>query len=290
MNRMSSWICFHTWLRNRSAAAASRTGRQTRYRMLETIRQYAWERLRMAGETATLRGRQLEYFAALAEQAFPMLLGPEQVRWFRRLEREIDNLRAALDWSLAANEAQAGLRIAASLRIFWYARAYQHEGRARLRSLLAQPGAAGPSIARARALITEGLLALSEGDLAAAGRSLEDALDLGKLVEDARRPVDDNHITAWALFYLGLVKVSANDLTGGRDCFERSLSLARQSGYAPLIQRDMLQLGSCADLEGDTGACALLVGRDRDLMQGFRRRNPAGRSVLQPGLSNAATR
>src|SRR5205823_7140008 len=90
-----------------------------RYRLLETVRQYARDRLLEAGEAAAVRGRHRDWFLALAEQAEPELRGPEQVVWLERLEREHDNLRAALAWSGAQGEGEAGLRLGGALKRFW---------------------------------------------------------------------------------------------------------------------------------------------------------------------------
>jgi predicted ATPase/class 3 adenylate cyclase len=118
-----------TQLVNKSLVVVEREqGEETRYRLLETIRQYAWERLVESGEGDSVRDRHLNYFTALAEHADPELPGPKQITWLNRLEAELDNLRAALQWSLQKDVA-AGLRMAAALRGFWEIRGFAGDGR-----------------------------------------------------------------------------------------------------------------------------------------------------------------
>ena len=91
-----------------------------RYRMLETIRLYAAEKLQESGEQDWLRDRHLQHFTEWAEQAEPKLRGPEQMVWWDRMETEHDNIRLALNWSLSGGEAQIGLRLAIAIHWFWY--------------------------------------------------------------------------------------------------------------------------------------------------------------------------
>ena len=88
---------------------------ETRYRLLETIRQYAREKLLDSGEVESLRNRHLEYFIDLARQADPKLRGPEQKAWVERLTTDIDNFRAALEWSLDSGQVVKGLELAGEL-------------------------------------------------------------------------------------------------------------------------------------------------------------------------------
>ena len=107
--------------------ADSQVGFAVRYRLLETIRQYAREKLLDAGTGVDVRTRHLNYYLELAEQAEPHLRGPDQVDWLDRLEAEIDNLRAALEWS-GEDQVEKGLRIATSLKWFWHARVQSYQG------------------------------------------------------------------------------------------------------------------------------------------------------------------
>ncbi len=111
-----------------------------RYRMLETVRQYATERLVESGETDRLRQTHAKFFLELAEEAEPKLFGPEQDAWFARLEAEHSNLRAALEWLDALEEAMQGLRLAGALWRFWEVRGHLAEGRSWLSEMLRRAG------------------------------------------------------------------------------------------------------------------------------------------------------
>jgi non-specific serine/threonine protein kinase len=108
-----------------------------RYGMLETVRQYGLQQLERVGETAAVRVRHLRWCAMLAEQAAPALQGPEQALWLGRLDREHDNLRAAMQWALERGLSSLGLRVAAGLWQFWRSRSHLSEGRRWLAALLA---------------------------------------------------------------------------------------------------------------------------------------------------------
>src|SRR5262249_30235267 len=156
-----------------------------RFRLLETLRQYAAERLEARGEAAELRQRHAAYYLAFAEVPDPEWRGPDQEAWLRRLEREHDNLRAALRWSLETRRAAQALRLGAPLGVLWRTRSHVTEGQARLRELLALPrSAVRPSrgagdrarSARSSVLISAARLARTRGDYAAARALLEDSL------------------------------------------------------------------------------------------------------------------
>jgi len=124
-----------------------------RFMMLETIREYALERLVASGEEAALRQQHALYYLTLAERAEPLLHGAEQLAWLNRLEADYDNLRAVLAWSqVAVDGAAVGVRIVASLWSFWQFGGYLSEGREQVTRMLAHPEAAAPTVARARCL------------------------------------------------------------------------------------------------------------------------------------------
>jgi predicted ATPase len=124
------------------------------YRFLETIRQYAEEELRGAGEEAVLRGRHCAWFLDLVERAELELVGLEQTAWLERLEREHDNLRGALRWAVERGEAEMGPRLGAVLWRFWWVHGRLSEGQRWLEAALSQDAGALP-IARAKALKAE---------------------------------------------------------------------------------------------------------------------------------------
>jgi predicted ATPase/class 3 adenylate cyclase len=136
---------------------------ETRYRMMETIRQYARDRLLESHEAETIRNRHLDFFMAFAEQVEPKLRGPEQMQWLDRLDLEHDNLRAALEWSLGEGRVEKGLRLGAALAWFWERCGYWREGRERVESLLNQPEPTAKTLIRANGLFAASVLTSSLG-------------------------------------------------------------------------------------------------------------------------------
>jgi len=131
---------------------------ETRFVILETIREYGLERLAEAGEEAAIRRRHAEHLTQVAEHALEALSGPDQAAWTRRLEEDHDNFRSVLSWVLRSGEAELGLRLGAALSVFWRLGSHVREGVRWLDDLLALPGAAGSTPRRARALTAAGEL------------------------------------------------------------------------------------------------------------------------------------
>ena len=121
---------------------------EPRFIMLETIREYGFEKLEAAQEAKAIQRAQAAYFLELAEQAEPELSGANQAAWLDRLQAEHDNFRAALNWALQNGESEIGLRLAAAFWRFWLVRGYLSEGREQLDRVLS--GAALPTQARAK--------------------------------------------------------------------------------------------------------------------------------------------
>ena len=105
--------------------------------MLQPVRQYAREKLREGGESQAVLCRHTEFFLALAEEARPRLRGPEDAEWLERLEREHDNMRAALSWALE-REIELALRLAGVLGTFWHVHSHSEDGRKWLEAALAR--------------------------------------------------------------------------------------------------------------------------------------------------------
>jgi non-specific serine/threonine protein kinase len=179
---------------DRSLVLAEPQGVEERYRLLETVRQYAREKLLEAGEANGVRDRHRDYFLSLAEQADPELRGREQLTWLERLTREQDNLRAAIEWSLTRDPAETALRLAGALGWFWDLRGHWSEGRAWVERCLelatpndAQPDRTATQVApwvRGRIFLAAGILALVQTDFAAARPSLEEAIQLSRSAGD----------------------------------------------------------------------------------------------------------
>jgi non-specific serine/threonine protein kinase len=182
---MESWAVVDglDGLVSRSLVQVDETGEGAiRYRLLETVRQYAWERFEAAGEEAATRAMHLMYFLGLAEQADPELRRTKQASWLDRLEQEHDNLRAALSWARERAMAEEGQRLAASLSRFWETRGYLGEGRRWLEEMLA--GGQGARATRARALHGAGNLTMRQGEYRAALALYQEALALRRDLGD----------------------------------------------------------------------------------------------------------
>jgi predicted ATPase len=174
-----------TGLVDKSLVVAEQTADGTRYRLPETIRQYASDKLVQAGE-AVVRTRHRDWYLALAEQAAPELTRRDQVAWFGRLAADHDNLRAALKWSRAEpTAAEEELRLAAALGRFWRIRGHIAEARVRLSEALTRANDA-PTPARATALIWAGHLETLYGDLARGQVLGEQAVTVARAVGDGR--------------------------------------------------------------------------------------------------------
>ena len=181
-----------------------------RYWMLETIREYAGERLRESVEAENVLHRHAEFFLALAEEAHPHLpLHPRE--WVERLEQEHDNFRAALDWLEMVGESERNQQLAGALWPFWYIRGHVAEGRRRLESTIRTDER--PTAARARALNGATAMALERGDPVTARPWAEEALAL-------HRALGDVWGTANSILMFGNVHAEEHDLSTAQQLFE----------------------------------------------------------------------
>src|SRR6266446_950637 len=194
---------------------------QTRYRLLETVRQYARDRLEDTGGRAAVRVRHRDYYLALAEEADPKLKGAEQAEWLRRLEEEHDNLRAGLEWSLAEAETGGGLRLCGALQRFWWTRGHLTEGRQWCTRVLCKAGAEERTRERAYVLNAAGVLSYHQGDYPAARALYEESLAI-------RRELGDRSGIAASLGTPGTVAVNQGDHPAARALQEQSLAIYRE--------------------------------------------------------------
>jgi predicted ATPase/class 3 adenylate cyclase len=204
--------------------------------MLETIREYAAERLEESGEGPAMRARHGRFFADLAEEAEPRFTGEEQVAWLDRIEREHDNLRAALRRAIDVGSSDVALRTASALWRFWQLRGHLSEGRSWLTEVLAEPDASEPTALRARALSALAGIAYWQTDYAAAAPAYEEALEIDRATGD--RPGE-----AWALYSLAY-------LAGVEGEFERARELAAESGRIATSLGDELGAANAQHLVG----------------------------------------
>jgi tetratricopeptide (TPR) repeat protein len=224
-----------------------------RYRLLDTIRQYALEKLEQSGELEVVRRAHAEYFLALAEEIEPELIGPREAEWFGRLEEELDNFRAALSWASEHGEAELGLRLAGSLMSFWFGDGHYGEGRGWVEGALTQEGPTSAP-ARAKALGAVSLLASEQSDYARAKGAAEEGLRLSKEagIEDNRTPFFPGGSPA--TFFLNLmatVAMDEGDHERARALGEESLVLGRQADATQGIVFSLLILAIAATLRAD---------------------------------------
>lgn len=220
---------------------------ETRYRLLETIRQYALEKLVELGEAQAIRDRHLRYYLALAEKSEPNLFSSESAAWFRRLDRELDNIRAAIEWSTNAGKGDVALRIAGSLVYFWFSRGLvASEWHDRVQQALARPEGRERTLARAKALNGIGFMYFA--DIVPIDRrpDLEEALAIG-------REFGNQWNTATALRNLGLMENVKGNYPEARTLLEQSLVIWREMGLDGKIGRawTLIILGDVALNRGE---------------------------------------
>ena len=255
--------------------------REPRYYLLETIRQYAREKLSESGEGEVIRARHLAYFLNLVQRARPELYGGGQVEWLHRLEDEHENLRAALEWSLQ-NDPASGQRLATALWWSWSLRGYLSEGYEWLEKMLAVNPIDGVAI-RAELLCGAGWLAamLSRGETAVA--RTEKSLDLFRQVNDkngmafclvtlasqAYERSEYDHAIRWgeqghalyietgnkwgirhAIGVLGYTEESQGHIEQARKRYEQSLSLSREQEDIDGIAWSYYLMAKLAEGEG----------------------------------------
>jgi predicted ATPase len=247
-----------------------------RYRYLETIRQYAREKLLDVREGEGVRNRQLTYFMELAEQAEQKFRGTEQLAWFYRLETELDNLRAAIEWALESQQIEAGLRLAASAYLFWFELNHVGEGLHHLEDLLAKQVNKAPSSLYAKALLIAARFYGDYSRLSEMNSYAEEGLAIGQqlanmpiiveahdvLVHLARR--QGNYARAFELLADNLVIYETlrdeygiaetlsgqaktahmnNDYVQAQALYEKCLPLFRQWGVSDLVALTLRHLG-----------------------------------------------
>ena len=196
---------------------------ETRYRLLETIRQYAREKLLESGESSAARELHLEYFLDLAVEAESKLMGPPMLQMLDQLEAELDNIRAALEWALGRSPETA-LQLAASLTYFWQGRGHITEGRRWLSEALSQAEERAQQALKAKALYSSGVLTFAQGELIAARAALTESVRLGREAGKQRTLV-------MALVMLGFTVIWLGDATTAESVIQEGMSIAQKTEY-----------------------------------------------------------
>jgi tetratricopeptide (TPR) repeat protein len=238
-----------------------------RYTLLETVRQYALERLEAAGELDAMRDRQLAWCLHLAEAADPDLVGPRMPWWVEQLEREHDNLRATLHWAYQRGAVMPGLRLAGALGRFWLARSHMREGREWLERLLALPASTTSDYraVRAKALHMAGALAAQQGDLAPAGVLCEESLAMQQALGDK----GDKAGMATTFLTLGNIARMHGEFARAGALLEEGLTLARTLRNTALVVNFLNSLGTVAQELGDVRQATVRYEECLALWQGM---------------------
>jgi predicted ATPase/class 3 adenylate cyclase/DNA-binding CsgD family transcriptional regulator len=236
---------------------------EPRLLMLETIREYGLERLEASGEAEAMRRQHATFFLQVALESFPKMHSAEQATWFKRLEADHDNLRAALRWMLERREVQMGLLLAGVLSTnFWLGCNHEREGRSWCEQVLAQPGAQARTVARAKALRGLGLLAFTQGDFPEAELLLEESVSIGRELGAAGK-LD----LAGALHWLAEVTLEQGNPVEARELAEESLRLFQELGVVWGVALALWCLGKATGELGDPGAARSLLEESAKLFR-----------------------
>ena len=256
---------------------------EPRFTLLETIREYAAERLQASEEVDALRRRHALYYLQLAELAEPELLGTHQALWLERLEAEHDNLRSVLQWAIATNDGEIGLRLAGALWRFWFVHGHLSQGGIWL-ELALDGSESQPAAWRAKALDGAGVMAAHRGDYLRASQFFGESLrvwqtvdnkqgiavslgNLGRsaieqgdyerahrLLEDSRaifRELNDSRGISQLLNDLGLLALYQEDFARARSLYDESLARFRALGHKGGVAALLGNLGLVALRQGD---------------------------------------
>ena len=235
---------------------------EMRFVMLETIREYALEKLEASGEEASTKRVHAAYCLVLAEEQAAEQSGTEGAEWLERFTLEHDNFRASLEWLTATGDADWGLRLGTALFRFWEMREYLAEGRDRLGKLLKLPGAAAPTKARARALFAAGVLAIEQGDYASSDALVRESLEIA-------RQLGDKQGAAVSLNALAVNARDQGDVAVARSLFEESLALWRESGDQKAVARSLSNLANVVKLQGDYAGARALYAECLSIFRGL---------------------
>lgn len=218
---------------------------EPRFRMFETIREYAAEQLHDSVEADEVASRHAEHYLSLAEEAARAAQSPAAASWLARLEHEHDNLRAVLRRCVARQDGDTGTRLAAALWWFWYVRGHAAEGRSWIGEMLSLPGAGRRPACRAAALLGAGQLAIALGDYGDARDRLDESVELLRAGHEHRG-------LAEALLVAGFAARVQEDYGAADARLHEALALARSTGHTFIEAASLHHLGmSAADSRTD---------------------------------------
>jgi len=253
---------------------------EPRLHLLETLREFGLAQLRAVGELESVRRQHAEYYLALAERAAPALSGPDQVAWLNRLEPERANLLRALEWAVACDEHQIGLRLGAALWPFWLVRGQASEAHALVVDLVLAGQHDPPSPVRAEALVGAAILARHAGDYATSRALLDASLEIGRALEDQGS-------IARALHHLGWLAYLEGDLAEAWALGEQSLEMFRRLGDTVAMADVLHGLAFVAHLRGDYPTARARYEESLALHREVGNRRGEARALHNLGLADA---
>jgi predicted ATPase/DNA-binding winged helix-turn-helix (wHTH) protein len=252
-----------------------RANGESRFVMLETIREYAREKLEASDEAMTRRAH-AAYCLVLAEEEATEQGGADRPEWQELLALEHDNLRAGLQWLIETGDAEWGLRLGAALFRFWEAREYLAEGRDSLGKLLKIPGAAAPTKCRERVLFAAGALAAEQGDFISGDALIGESLDIA-------RQLGDKQGAAVSVNALAVLARDQGDVARAHSLFEESLALWRELGDLKAIARSLSNLANVVAFQGDYARARSLYAESLSIFRGLGDRTGVAWSLNNQG-------
>ena len=221
---------------------------EPRFLMLQTIRDFAIERLDASGEGRPIRDRHVEAFIALAQKAEPHLFGRNRREWLDRLEIDHDNFRAALDWCLESGDAREAMRLTGVFWRFWQMRGHIHEGRARMAKVLGMPTGHKFPQERAHALEAAGGLAYWQADMEVAQHFYDESLELTRQVGDKQALANAIYNDAFPM------TVARRTIPRAKELLTEALALFRELGDNGRVARALWGLGNASYFQQDYAA------------------------------------
>jgi predicted ATPase/class 3 adenylate cyclase len=286
---------------------------EPRFVMLETVHEFAREKLEHSAEADEIKRVHAQYFLTLAEEAYPELKGANQLEWLERLEAEHDNMRGALTWAIERKEVEVALRLGGALSFFWSGRVYHREGRRWLEEALAIDGRVPPEV-RAMALAGAGWLALQQGELDRAEEACEEGLELLSHEEASEaklsllacsgwmawereehgqakqrfeeslalsREMSDTWWLATSLSNMAVVSHSLGNSERATELYEESMDLRREQGDKLSLAECLINLAMLVCSQGDLGRAGKLTEEGVELF-----RELGARGSVSLGLCN----
>src|SRR5258706_4358117 len=231
---------------------------EIRYRFLETIREYAREKLSESGEERQIQDRHLGFYINLSENAEQNYRNKEQLLWFVVMEKERDNLREALDFVLHTDQSETSLRLIGTAFWLWFFRGSWSEGQGRVEDALSQ-SPEGNSTSRAKALMGLGLLNFVQSGYLEARINLEKSITIW-------RELDDKWWSAFVLGFLGLI-VRGQDQLAASVLFQKSLDLAKEINEKWILAFSLWNIGENNLYQKNLSEAALLLEKSLQLAQ-----------------------